>query len=127
MTEGIKSNLYPCAHCEKTGTCTKGNDGTSCASCVKRNEISIFFRLKTYTGLLCGACGGIGQAEPLTERMNKRMRPLLAIVTVMILFALVFITLLTKNENFSTILAFAGTLIGSITGYYFSSNNTNNV
>ncbi|EGG99742.1 hypothetical protein imdm_751 [gamma proteobacterium IMCC2047] len=29
---------------------------------------------------MCGSCGGIGQAEPLTERMNKRMAPLLAIV-----------------------------------------------
>ncbi len=127
MEEGIKANLYPCAHCGESGTCTNGKDGASCASCVKRNEISFLFRLKTHNGLSCGACGGIGLAEPLTERLNKRMRPVLAIVTVVILFALIFFSLLTNNQYFTTILAFAGTLIGTITGYYFSLNRTGNV
>lgn len=78
MTE-IKSNLYPCAHCEQTGICRSGSDGFSCNACIKRNEL----KGQNYLGLACGICGGIGQAEPMTERMNKRTAPLLAISIVL--------------------------------------------
>ncbi len=127
MAESIKSNLYPCAHCKETGTCTNGKDGASCTACIIKNEIFMLFRFKTHVGLLCGACGGIGQAEPLTERMNKRTKPMLAIAIVLIMFTLIFFSLLTKSPHFTAILAFATTLIGTIAGYYFSSNKTGNV
>lgn len=127
MTESIKSNLYPCAHCKETGTCMNGKDGASCTACIIKNEIFMLFRFKKHIGLLCGACGGIGMAEPMTERMNKRTKPFIAITTLIILFALIYTAFFTDSQHFSAILAFAGTLIGSITGYYFSSKISNNV
>jgi len=122
MTEGITTNLYPCAHCEQTGTCKNGKDGKSCPVCIKDNEI----KGKEHIGLICASCGGIGQAEPRTERMNKRAKPLLAMFIVMFMLIVVSALAFTNNENFKDILAFSGLLIGSITGYYFSSNKTSN-
>lgn len=118
MMEDIKSNLYPCAHCGGTGTCNNGPDNKSCSSCIKKNEL----KGKDHFGLLCGSCGGIGMAEPMTERLNKRTKPLLAMGIVFSVLVIVFSFAFTKHENFSEILVFASTLIGSITGYYFSSN-----
>lgn len=126
MSETVKSNLYPCAHCEQTGTCKNGKDGTSCSACVKRNEIFFLFRLLSYKGLLCGTCGGIGKAEPMTERMNKRMKPLLALFIIIFMSFMVYYFAKTNSEHFTAVLAFAGTLTGSVVGYYFSSNPINN-
>ncbi len=122
MSEGIKSNLY---HCGETGTCENGKDGASCTACIIRNEIFMLFRFKKHVELLCGSCGGIGKAEPLTERMNKRAKPMLAISIVLVMFCLIFFSLLTNSSHFTAILAFATTLIGTIAGYYFSSNKSN--
>lgn len=113
----IKANLYPCKHCNETGTCTSGVDGGSCQACAKYHE------LKTnnlYTGLACGTCGGLGQSEPMTERLNKRTKPLLAMGIVFMVLLFVFILGLIKNPHFPEFLAFSGTLIGGITGFYFS-------
>ncbi|MFK5950920.1 MAG: hypothetical protein QM500_19380 [Methylococcales bacterium] len=41
------------------------------------NYLSI--RSSHQMGLLCGSYGGIGKAEPLTERMYNRIAPMLAI------------------------------------------------
>lgn len=119
--EGIKANLYPCAHCDGSGTCKNGKEKSSCSACIKRNEL----KGKEYVGLLCGSCGGIGLAEPVTERLNKRTKPLLAMGIVFFMLILIFVFAFTKNEYFNQILAFAGTLIGSITGYYFSASRGN--
>lgn len=35
----IKSNLYPCAHCEGSGTCRNGEQQLSCAVCIKESEL----------------------------------------------------------------------------------------
>jgi hypothetical protein len=123
MPEVTKSNLYPCAHCDQSGTCKNGKDGTSCSACIKKNEL----KNKKHSGLLCGACGGIGLAEPMTERMNKRTKPILAMSIVFLMLLLVSVLALFKFENLKDVLGFAGLLIGSITGYYFSSNRENNV
>lgn len=120
MNNPIKSNLYPCAHCEQTGTCRSGSDGTSCNACIKRNEL----RGKNYLGLACGICGGIGQTEPMTERMNKRTAPLLAICIVVSLLILIGISLAIKSDHFNQILAFSSAIIGSVVGFYFSGKNS---
>lgn len=117
MEPEIKSNLYPCAHCEEKGTCRNGPDGSTCSECIKRNEL----KGKNYMGLACGICGGIGQAEPLTERMNKRITPLLAIAIVVSLLALVTFSLIIESSFFSEVLAFSSAIIGSVVGFYFSS------
>lgn len=120
MTTEIKSNLYPCAHCEQTGTCRNGPDGSTCNACIKRNELEG----KSHSGLVCGICGGIGQAEPMTERMNKRITPLLSMMIVLPLLILISVSLLLRSEYFSQVLAFSSAIIGSVVGFYFSGNRT---
>lgn len=112
----IKANLYECFHCKGEGTCTSGENSSSCAACIKRNDL----KGKTFYGLLCGSCGGIGQAEPLTERMNKRLAPMLAIVLVVALLFLIFWAALSESTHFSELLAFSSAIIGSVVGFYFS-------
>jgi hypothetical protein len=118
----IKSNLHPCKHCNETGTCTSGENVTSCIACAKYHELK---RNQAYTGLACGTCGGLGQSEPLTERINKRTKPLLAMTIVFVLLICVTVLALFNNPNFSAFLAFAGTLIGSITTFYFTKSDRN--
>lgn len=111
----ISATLYPCAHCNETGTCRTGRGETSCASCVERNSL----KGTEHYGLTCGVCGGMGKAEPATERLNKRMAPILAYAMVMLLLFGIAISAYT-DKHFSEILAFSGTVIGAITGFYFS-------
>ncbi len=117
----IKANLYPCKHCNETGTCTSGEDGRSCQACVKYHELK---NSKEYIGLACGTCGGLGQSEPMTERLNKRTKPFLAMGVVFMVLLFLFLLGVLKNPHFTEFLAFSGTLIGSITAFYF--NNTKN-
>ncbi len=119
----IKSNLYECKHCGGTGTCSNGENGTSCVACAERNDLP-FYKRKNQQGLICGCCGGIGQSEPMTERMNKRISPMLALLMVFFLMFLVICALLIKSNYFSEILTFSSTLLGIILGYYFSSNRS---
>lgn len=39
MMQEIKANLYPCMHCQETGTCASGEGGTSCIACAKYHEL----------------------------------------------------------------------------------------
>lgn len=116
----VRSNLYPCRHCEETGVCKSGPNGSSCRACAKYHEL----KGKEFTGLACGTCGGLGQSEPVTERMNKRVKPLLAMGIVFLLLLAVVILALVNNPHFPEFLAFASTLIGGVTAFYF--NNRNN-
>ncbi|SMY18474.1 molecular chaperone DnaJ [Photobacterium aquimaris] len=117
-----KLNLYECKHCTGTGTCTTGHNQHSCRTCIQRADLP-FWRRQNQSGLVCGVCGGLGMAEPTTDRMNKRIAPLLAIYLSSFLIGLLTYALITKNQYFSEILAFSGPIIGSVVGYYFSSKN----
>ena len=117
----IVSNLYDCMHCSGTGTCENGEGKTSCLVCVKRNSLP-FWKRREPIGLMCAACGGIGKAEPLTERINKRAAPLLAVVLIWSLLVIILVTALFRNEYFSEILAFSSAIIGTVSGFYFSRN-----
>lgn len=121
--EHIKANLYPCAHCEGSGTCKNGTNQTSCAGCIMRNEL----KGKEYFGLACGTCNGLGLAEPLTERINKRIKPLLAMGVVFIMLGILFWLAITNNQHFTEFLAFSTTLIGGIVAYYFTSTKQINL
>lgn len=96
-----------------------GRDGSSCLACAKRNELK-FWQLKNQHGLMCGSCGGIGKAEPMTERLNKRAAPLLALMLTLGILALITFATLTKSPYFSELLAFGSAIIGAVAGYYFS-------
>ncbi len=112
----ITVNLYDCKHCEGQGTCRNSKEGNTCAACIKRNDLTG----KDHYGLLCGSCGGIGKAEPMTERMNKRIAPALAVVLVVSLLVMVGFSSATRSPYFSELLAFSSAIIGSLVGFYFS-------
>ncbi|QBE66345.1 molecular chaperone DnaJ [Pseudoduganella lutea] len=114
----ITATLYPCAHCKETGACSTGHNGLSCAVCVGEHTLK-----GEHYGLACGVCGGMGKAEPRTERINKRMAPILAYSMVILLLIAIGLAAYT-NKHLSEILAFAGTVIGAITGHYFSRSET---
>jgi hypothetical protein len=117
----ITVNLHDCKHCDGTGSCRNGINETSCIACAKRNELP-FWRQKNQYGLLCGSCGGLGRAEPLTERMNKRIAPLLAMLLVVGLMVLVSLAAISNSSNFSELLAFSSAIIGTVAGFYFSNH-----
>ena len=115
-------NTNKCAHCDGTGTCKNGVDETSCMVCVKKAKLKIEGADKNATtGLVCSVCGGHGISEPYSSRLQNRIVPLLAIIIVYI--ALLIIWSHAKEEHFNQLLAFASTLIGSVTGYYFGGKN----
>jgi len=118
----IVSNLYSCKHCAGTGTCSNGEGNTSCVACAKKHELT-FWRQRGQLGLMCGSCGGIGQAEPLTERMNKRIAPMLAIFLTITLLVIISTAALLNSQHFTELLAFGSAIIGSVTGFYFSSRH----
>ena len=109
-------NLYECKHCEGCGTCRNGKEGSTCLACIKRNEL----RGINHFGLLCGSCGGIGKAEPLTERMNKRIAPILASILIVSLLVIVAFASAMRSSHFNELLAFSSAIIGSLIGFYFS-------
>jgi len=116
----VKSNLYPCRHCSETGICTSGEEGKSCRACAKYHEL----KGREFTGLACGTCGGLGQSEPITERINKRVKPILAMLIVFLVLIFIFFLALTKNPHFPEFLAFGGILIGGITAFYFNAKSS---
>lgn len=118
----VTANLHECKHCSGTGTCTNGLDAASCYACAERNELPRW-RRKNQHGLMCGSCGGIGKAEPMTERINKRVAPLLAIYLSIALIVLMFFAAFTESPFFSEILAFSSAIIGAVVGFYFSNRS----
>ena len=121
MTD-IIVNLHECKHCGGSGTCKNGADGSSCLVCAKRNELHFweYFNRKNLNGLLCGSCGGIGKAEPLTERMHKRMPVVLAFILVCGPLLIISLAAYFESPYFSELLTFSSVVIGSVSGYYFS-------
>lgn len=120
----ITAILHECKHCSGSGTCTNGENSSSCIACAKKNELP-FWRHKNQKGLMCGSCGGIGKAEPMTERLNKRIAPILAILLVISLLTLTLITTIINSQHFSEVLTFSSAIIGTVVGFYFSSNKSN--
>lgn len=108
----------PCAHCKGSGTCANGGNGTSCAVCARKNKLPASPNQgAAYTGIVCSVCAGHAQIEPFTVRLNQRIVPVLALMLVYVALALIFAH--AGRDNFHELLAFAGTLIGSVTGFYF--------
>ena len=109
-------NLHDCKHCDGCGTCRNGKEGSTCLACVKRNDL----KGRDYFGLLCGSCGGIGKAEALTERMNKRIAPIIAVILIISLLVIIIYSSAMRSPYFSELLAFSSAIIGSLVGFYFS-------
>ncbi len=111
-----------CAHCEGTGTCKNGQNQTSCAVCRKHQQLTSA-AIEDASGLVCSVCRGRGILEAMASRLRNRLVPCLALIIVCFVLLLVWDT--HDKENFGEILAFSGTLIGSITGYYFGGKSGN--
>jgi hypothetical protein len=116
------TNLYECKHCGGIGTCKNGADGSSCLACAKKNELHFweYRNRNNLVGLMCGSCGGLGEAEPLTERIHNRTPPVLAFI--LVFGSLIIISLAAYHESkfFSELLTFSSVVIGSVSGFYFS-------
>ena len=107
-----------CAHCKSSGTCATAGSGASCAVCVSKHKLpAATSQDQRHTGIVCSVCSGHGHVEPFTTRLQQRIAPLLAIVLVYAALGLIWSH--ASKENFHELLAFAGTLIGSVTGFYF--------
>ena len=115
-------NYYKCGHCNGTGTCSSGENGSSCIVCAKYNELN-FWNRKNHFGLICGSCGGSGITEPTSQKLNKRITPMLAVCLVFSLLVLLAVSILLNSSHFSEILTFSSAIIGSIVGYYFSNES----
>jgi hypothetical protein len=72
-----------------------------------------------YCGLPCTVCWGAGSVEPTSLKFQNRFVPILASVFVGLAFLTIFLFGF-FSTHLDKILPFAGTLIGSITGYYFA-------
>ena len=115
----ITAQLYPCKHCGESGTCKSGENNSSCHACIKNRELK---GKPPFYGLACGTCGGIGQAEPTTDRMNKRIKPVLASFIMFPLLIFTFVLAALNSQYFSEFLALSGTLMGAITAFYFNNS-----
>ena len=118
MPEMQSAQRLDCAHCEKTGTC-QSKDGGSCAKCIKMARLSA--PGETEKGLICSVCGGVGTAEPKTLRFLNMFLPIFSAVFVglLLIWMLVLAVWVQDKSIFHDFVVFAGTAIGSVTGYYF--------
>lgn len=114
----IMTERIACPHCKTSGTCSSGAEGDSCAVCSRTG-----FRLRDYSaapkGLPCSVCGGRGSVEPFSLKLQNRFLPFFAMGFVFLLLLFLAVALYSGTASFEKIIGFAGTLIGSITGYYF--------
>ena len=117
MAETQTPGHLPCAHCGATGTCRNGSANDSCAVCVKKNRIEG----QPSTGLVCSVCQGHGAIEPRTTRLRALIAPVIALVIVYTALGMAWF--FAGDDHFTEVLAFAATLIGSISGYYFGGRN----
>lgn len=113
MTDS-KTDFVSCAHCQGSGTCKNGEDDSSCSVCLKAHKLTTNDK---QSGLVCSVCKGLGVVEPKTARLHNRIVPALALLIVYV--ALCLIVYFAGTDHFNAVLAFAATLIGSVTGYYF--------
>lgn len=108
----VKTNLVPCAHCSETGTCRTGDNGSTCLKCVKLNEV----KGALHYGLSCGCCGGLGKAEIMSDRDNKRLKPVISVLTVVFMAILLYASFVTQSQHFMLILYLFAALIAGILG-----------
>ena len=119
---------FACAHCKGTGTCTTGKAGASCDACAKQLNA---FRDKERFGLACATCGGLGKTTTYLHALQQKTTPYLAYTITGCSFGLILLFGVwgywrndeTKVDYFNEVMAFCTTLLGAVTGHYFSSRN----
>jgi hypothetical protein len=111
-------DFIPCPHCDKTGTCHRGGGDKSCGRCIAGRWLwKKLPKDDDYVGLVCSVCSGKGLVEPYALKIERLFPFFLAAGLAALGFSLLFIRPggLTPEQS----LPFVGTLLGSITGYYF--------
>ena len=121
-------SLFECAHCNGSGTCATGREGASCDACAKDLN---FFGSKERFGLACHTCRGLGKTTTHLHKLQQKATPYLAYTITGCSFALILLFGAwgywrddAKIDYFNEVMAFCTTLLGAVTGYYFSSRNS---
>src|SRR2546427_3687796 len=110
-----------CQHCDMRGTCRNGLGGKSCGRCVAKwkNETTGYAGQENeQVGLVCSVCWGRGLTEPAALKWDKRFPFVLASGLVLLGFSVLLLGHFVELPP-DKALPFVGTLLGSITGYYF--------
>jgi len=113
-------DLVPCAHCCQSGTCRNGLNGKGCALCQStwlKYSGKNYIKDMDQTGIVCSVCWGKGLAEPSNQKWRYRFPAGLAIL--IIVAGLSLLVFFAEKPGFDKIIVFVGTLVGSVTGYYF--------
>ncbi len=112
-----------CRHCDGTGTCSTGENGNSCDSCVgKARESSFPFmkkKIDSKKGLPCGSCQGHGDIEGRIWHLQSTIGPILGLLIVVIVLLIILMIASTSSTHHAEILTLLGTLAGSVVGFYF--------
>ena len=118
----MMDTLTCCAHCKGSGTCANGTGEASCQICVAawRLRNKLLKEGADAKGLRCTCCWGKGRVEPPgATKWDYKTPAYLAGGLALFSFILLFVTFRANGEAFAKSLVFVGTLLGSITGYYF--------
>lgn len=112
-------DLVPCAHCATNGTCKNGLNQSGCAACQASwtERSGKFNDFPEKTGIICSVCWGRGLVEPTNQKWEYRFPAILALLIILVAFILLLS--FSGKSGFDKILVFVGTLVGSVTGYYF--------
>jgi hypothetical protein len=114
--------FQPCAHCGGTGTCNRGPNAIGCQICFAHwRERYPKMQNDPAGAVKCSTCWGRGIVEPPgATKWDYKTPAYLGAALAGLSFLLLFVLLWKgSDELFSKTLVFVGTLIGSITGYYF--------
>jgi hypothetical protein len=117
-----------CAHCETTGTCGGDRNAQACGACIafwqrqfsflKLNIWKPEFSDEAQKGMRCSCCWGRGVTESSSSKYDYRVPALLAGALALLSFGLLA-WVHKDTDEFGKAVVFVGTLLGSITGYYF--------
>ena len=105
-----------CGHCAGHGICNSNQNGASCFACAKAAKVPDPQGVNH--GLPCSICSGHGCGAPSEVKINRLIGAAVTILLCILIFAVVFYAFCFPDK-FDSVLTFAGTILGSITGFYF--------
>lgn len=106
-----------CGHCRGHGTCHTGRDGSSCFVCASDAQVPDLN--STHHGLPCSVCHGHGCGAPKEVKTNRLMNVYVTVFFSVAVFGVLILSFWFP-AHFDKVLTFSGTIIGSITGFYFA-------
>jgi len=131
VTELIQHAVAPpfdgwrlCSHCSGLGTCRTGNGTVSCFVCAKTAGVAD--PDQAHHGLPCSICHGHGCSAPREVKTNRLMGAYVTIICSASVFIIIALSGFFFKDQFDKVLTFGGTVIGSITGFYFGGQSKGN-